>query len=139
MTKHKKVRKENAKYILTEEDIEEFQVLCDCLAALYKEEQEAEGGILSRECNIFVKKKIAELGSSVKSTPNLKSIQVQNLRTSNSIHLFAFNKTIDFIERFVDKRISMVLRLVYNSTSANFEALGDLIGDLIKSGKIQVI
>lgn len=64
---------------------------------------------------------------------------MHNIRTSNSIHLYAFNKTIEFIEKFVDKRIAMVLRLVYNSTSANFEAMGDLLGDLIISGNSFVI
>lgn len=106
---------------------------------MYREEHDADGKILAKECNSLVKKKLEELGAGVKATPNLKSIQVHNIRTSNSIHLYAFNKTIEFIQKFVDKRIAMVLRLVYNSTSANFEAMGDLLGDLIISGNSFVI
>lgn len=127
--------KEQSKYILKEEDVEQFQVLFDCLAALYKEEAEEESRTIHKDCGQFLKKKLEELGTSLKSTHNIKTIQLQNLRTSNSIHLYAFNKTLDFIERYVDKRIAMVLRLTFNSTAANFEAVSDLLTDSLKSGR----
>lgn len=120
---------------MKEDDVEEFQVLFECLSTLYRAEQEEESRTITVECSKFLKKKMEELGTNVKHTPNIKTIQLQNIRTSNSIHLFAFNKSIDFLERFVDKRISMVLRLIYNSLSSNFEAISDLLADLIKTGK----
>lgn len=131
------VAKENTKYILKEDDIEQFQVLFDCLAALYKEEALEESKTVQKDCSQFLKKKLEELGTNLKATPNIKTIQLQNLRSSNSVHLFAFNKTLEFIDKYVDKRLAMVLRLTYNSTAANFEAISDMLADSIKSGTLQ--
>lgn len=110
-------------------------MLFDCLAALYKKEADEESKTIQKDCGQFLKKKLEELATNLKATPNIKTIQLQNLRTSNSIHLFAFNKTLEFIERYVDKRIAMVLRLTFNSTGANFEAVSDMLADSIKNGK----
>ncbi len=111
--------------------------MVDCITALYKEEDNDEGLNAKNECGRFLKKKIEELGVRVKSTSNLRQIQLLNLRANHSIYHFAFFKVINFVEKYIDKRISMVLRMVYNSMSAAFEGVNDLLGDTAKSGIIE--
>ena len=128
-------REKNSKYVIDETDIEEFQVLIDCLAGIYSQEDENAAKSIRIECNRYLKKKIEELETRLQSTTNLKSIQELNLKTVYSIYHFTFFKTINFIEKYLDKRISMILRMIYNSLSATFEGMKDMLGDALTNGR----
>ena len=61
------------------------------------------------------------------------------MRANHGIYHFAFFKVINFVEKFVDKRISMVLRMVYNSMSSTFEGINDILSDITKNGNLKLI
>jgi hypothetical protein len=128
------VSKEGAKYVLKNEDIEEFQVLIDCITTLYSEEDENEGKAIRAEFSKFLNKKMTDLSSQVKSTMGIKMIQVLNLKTNFSVYQLSLFKTLSFIEKFVDKRLAMILRMAYNSMSNSFEGISDLLLDTLKNG-----
>jgi hypothetical protein len=127
------VKKENAKYVIKEEDVKDFQTLVDCISAVYGDESEEQGQLVKNECGRFLKSKIEELGSRLKTTSHLRTIQQLNIRTTHSIYHFAFHKINTFIEKFVDKKIAMVLKMVHNSLSYTFEGINDILGDLAKN------
>jgi hypothetical protein len=119
---------------LKDEDIEEFQVLIDCITTLYAEEDESEGRAMRAEFSKFLNKKMTDLSAQVKSTMGIKMIQVLNLKTNFSVYQLSLFKTLSFIEKFVDKRLAMILRMAYNSMSNSFEGLADILLDTLKNG-----
>ena len=124
----------NAKYVISENDVEEYQVLVECLVGLYENEDEEAANAFRQKAAEFLKKKVEELDARVKGTQDIRRIQELNLKAVNSIYHFAFYNTIGFVEKHIDKRISMILRMVYNSLSSSFQGMSDLFGDLAKSG-----
>ena len=129
----KATHKQTAKYVLREEDVRDFQALVDCIAALYAEESEEEGAQAKIDCGRFLKQKVEELGTRLKSISQVRKVQELNLRATQGIYHFAFFKTIGFVEKYVDRRIAMVLRMVHNSLANTFEGLADILSDLAKS------
>ena len=129
-----KQKEKQGKYILDETDIEEFQVLVDCLASLYGAKDPRLAGAVRSECNLYLKKKIEELEARLADTSNIRAIQEANLKTKYSIYHFSLFKSIGFIEKYVAVELAMILRLIYNSLSSTFEGMKDLLGDALKTG-----
>lgn len=123
---------ENMQYILKHEDIEELQVLIDCVTSLYSEKNKDEAQKVNDEFSIFLKKKMEELGRKVKKTLPTKAIQLLNLKTYFSIYQYSLHQMNSFLETYIDKRVGMVLQLVYNAFNTSFEGVCDILGNFLE-------
>ena len=110
-------------------------MLADCISALYKEEDQALGKECTIECNRFLKKKIEDLTLQAKQAQTLRGVQLLNLRTLHAVHMFGLAKSAAFIEKFIDKRVAMILKMAHNSLGNAFEGVAALLNESTISGR----
>lgn len=120
---------ENVQYILRQEDMEEFNVLVDCITSLWGEKGMEDGENVADEFNSFIKKEMLELGKKMKPTLQTKVIQLLNLKTLFGIYQFSLHSVQQYLAKHVDERVAMVLQLIYNAFNTSFEGVSQLLSN----------
>lgn len=74
-----------------------------------------------------LKKHLYDLGTQIKPNMNMTSIQALNLRAKSKFYQFSMYKVMGYLGKYVDKRIEMILQLIYNAVSSVYEGMNDLL------------
>jgi hypothetical protein len=102
------------------------------MTSLYSEKDADEANRINDEFKVYLKRKMEELGKKVKKSLPTKAIQLLNLKTFFSIYQHSFHQINLFLENYVDKRVAMVLQLVYNAFNTSFEGVCDILGNFLE-------
>lgn len=123
--KTKEVKDQN--YILKKDDMEEFKVLIECINTLYREKRDNCALAVEEEFTDALKKHLYDLGTQIKPTMTMTSIQALNLRAKSKFYQFSMYKVMGYLGKYVDKRVEMILQLIYNAFNSVYEGMNDLL------------
>lgn len=123
----------NASYILKKDDMEEFKVLIECVNTLYREKKDNCAQVIEEEFTDALKKHQYDLGTQIKPNMNITSIQALNLRAKSKFYQFSMHKIMNYIGKYVDKRLEMIQQLIYNAFSGVYEGMNDLLQSSLES------